>query len=63
MVQVNSDILVVFSGYWHSLWSSLDFADQTLKNCLRIIHDDIVELWNLNDKNKVWFSFVLSFPN
>jgi len=38
------------SEYWRNLWSSLDFANQTLKNCVNIIHDDIVEIWNLNDK-------------
>ncbi|KAI0285724.1 hypothetical protein BC826DRAFT_1050460 [Russula brevipes] len=32
------------------LWSSLDFAGQPLKNCVNIIHVDIVEIWNLNNK-------------
>jgi hypothetical protein len=50
------------SGYWRSLWSSLDFADQSLKNCVNIIHDDIVEIWNLNDKTGVWFSSVIGCP-
>jgi hypothetical protein len=40
-------------GYWRSLWSSLDFADQPLKSCVNIIHIDIVEIWNLYDKNRV----------
>ena len=44
---------VTMSGYWRSLWSSLDFADQSLKNCVNILHDDIVEIWNLNDKTGV----------
>ena len=44
------------SGYWRSLWSSLDFADQSLKNCVNILHDDIVEIWNLNDKTGVGFA-------
>ena len=43
------------SGYWRSLWSSLDFADQTLKNCVNVIHDDIIEIWNLIDKTGVGF--------
>ena len=47
------------SGYWRSLWSSLDFADQLLKNCVNIIHDDIVEIWNLNDKAGVRFPQLL----
>jgi hypothetical protein len=40
-------------GYWRSLWSSLDFADQRLKSCMDVIHIDIVEIWNLYDKNRV----------
>ncbi|KAI9456366.1 hypothetical protein BJY52DRAFT_1224263 [Lactarius psammicola] len=41
------------SRYWRSLLSSLDFADQTLKNCVNIIHVDIVEIWNMDNKTKV----------
>jgi len=57
-VRVNHDIIIQASievgrsRYWRSLWSSLDFADQSLKNCVRIIHDDIVEIWNMNDKTR-----------
>jgi hypothetical protein len=46
---------VILSGYWRSLWSSPDFADHTLKDCVNIIHDDIVEIWNLNDIYGVCF--------
>ncbi|KAN0136727.1 hypothetical protein V8E53_005497 [Lactarius tabidus] len=55
-VRMNHDVIIQTtievgrSRYWRSLWSSLDFADQSLKNCVNIIHDDIVEIWNLNDK-------------
>ncbi|KAN0138726.1 hypothetical protein V8E53_003714 [Lactarius tabidus] len=35
--------------YWRSLWSSPDFANHTLKDCINVIHSDIVEIWNLND--------------
>jgi hypothetical protein len=40
-------------GYWRNLWSSLDFADQPLKSCVNIIHTDIVQIWNIYDKNWV----------
>ena len=40
-------------GYWRSLWSSMDFVDQPLKNCVKAIHADIVEIWNMDDKTKV----------
>ena len=47
------------SGYWRSLWSNTDFADNSLKDCVNIIHYDIVDIWNLNDKIGVRFSQLL----
>ncbi|KAF8265735.1 hypothetical protein EI94DRAFT_1734856 [Lactarius quietus] len=44
-LRVNHDIIIQAS-------IDLDFADQSLKNCVNIIHDDIVEIWNLNDKTR-----------
>ena len=44
------------SGYWSSLWRRPDFAHKTLENCVNIIHLEIVEIWNMNDKN---FSSIL----
>lgn len=41
------------SGYWRNLQSSLILASQTLKSCVNVIHGDIVEIWNLNDKDRV----------
>jgi hypothetical protein len=49
-------------GYWHNLWSSLVFTDQPLKSCVNIIHVDIVEIWNLYDRNRVSFSVVIALP-
>ncbi|KAI0285606.1 hypothetical protein BC826DRAFT_1051403 [Russula brevipes] len=46
-VRVCQDIIIQASI---DLWSSLDFADQPLKNCVNIIHVDIIEIWNLNDR-------------
>ena len=63
MIRVDSNISVTMSGYWRSLWSSLDFADQTLKNCVNIIHVDVVEIWNMNDKTRVWFFSVVDCPS
>ena len=39
--------------YWRSLRSSLEFANQPLKRCVNIIHVDIVEIWNLYDRDRV----------
>jgi hypothetical protein len=40
-------------GYWCNLQSSLDFAHQPLRDCVNIIHIDIVKIWNLNDRDNV----------
>ncbi|KAF8259218.1 hypothetical protein EI94DRAFT_1042898 [Lactarius quietus] len=48
-ITIQASIEVGRSRYWRNLRSSLDFTDHTLKNCVNIIHDDIVEIWNLND--------------
>jgi len=40
-------------GYWRNLWSSVDFTGHPLKDCLNVIHEDIVEIWNLNDRTRV----------
>ncbi|KAH8989937.1 hypothetical protein EDB86DRAFT_2941602 [Lactarius hatsudake] len=57
-LRVSHDIVVQASievgrrRYWHRLWSSVDFADHTLRSCVNIIHTDLVEIWNLNDKSR-----------
>ncbi|KAH9018531.1 hypothetical protein EDB85DRAFT_1897119 [Lactarius pseudohatsudake] len=59
-LRVNHDIIIQTSiDRYHvriNLWFSPDFADQTLKNCVNIIHLDIVEIWNLNDKRRYFSS-------
>ncbi|KAN0107065.1 hypothetical protein V8E52_010510 [Russula decolorans] len=51
-ITIQASIEIGRSRYWRSLWSSLDFADQPLKSCVNIIHVDIVEIWNLYDRNR-----------
>jgi hypothetical protein len=57
-LRVNHDIIIQATievgrnRYWSSLWLRPDFAYKTLKNCVNIIHLDIVEIWNMNDRNK-----------
>ena len=51
--QTEANSYMYILGYWRSLWSSMDFADQTLNNCVNIIHTDIVEIWNMNDRTRV----------
>ncbi|KAI0285610.1 hypothetical protein BC826DRAFT_1189613 [Russula brevipes] len=38
--------------YWRSLWSSTDFQNRSLKDCVNDIHIDIAKVWNMNDKAK-----------
>ncbi|KAF8492151.1 hypothetical protein F5888DRAFT_1731217, partial [Russula emetica] len=51
-ITIQASIEIGRSRYWRNLWSSLDFTDQTLENCVNVIHIDIVEIWNLHDKRK-----------
>ena len=46
-------------GYWRDLWSSVDFIELPLKDCLNVIHEDIVEMWNLSDRTRVSSPFFL----
>lgn len=45
-------------GYWRILWSS-DFANQILEDCVDVVHTDIVEVWSLDDRDKVCLSLHL----
>ncbi|KAF8262935.1 hypothetical protein EI94DRAFT_1742200 [Lactarius quietus] len=51
-IVVDASIEVGRSGYWHHLGSKVEFDHQTLKSCVNIIHEDLVEIWNLNDRAK-----------
>jgi len=46
-------------GYWRDLQSGRNFVGQSLKNCMDIVHVDIVDIWNLDDEASVSF---LRFP-
>ena len=41
--------------YWRRLLSSVDFDEHPLKSCVDIIHIDLVEIWNVNDRTGVGF--------
>ena len=40
-------------GNWCRLWSRGDFVDQSLKNCVDILHVDIVKIWEQYDGRNV----------
>ncbi|KAG6330764.1 hypothetical protein ID866_8326 [Astraeus odoratus] len=52
----------VFSteGYWKAVFSGADFPGRTIKDCLRVIHDDVVQVWNFRDTSKVRFILFIS---
>jgi len=47
---IQASIEVGRSRYWRNLWSSIDFTGQPLKDCVNVIHTDIIEIWNLKDR-------------
>ncbi|KAH9059226.1 hypothetical protein EDB87DRAFT_1822886 [Lactarius vividus] len=51
-IVIQASIEVGRSRYWRRLRSSIDFAGHSLKSCVNIIHVDLVETWNLNDKTR-----------
>ena len=53
------DLTTLFADieYWRGLWSSDDFRGQTLANCIEVIHADIIDVWNLPDKDRVRLFF------
>ncbi|KAH0826992.1 hypothetical protein J3R83DRAFT_4651 [Lanmaoa asiatica] len=42
--------------YWKMLLKSAVFRGHTLKECLQVIHKDIINVWNFNDPDQVRFS-------
>ncbi|KAI0246861.1 hypothetical protein BJV78DRAFT_1286036 [Lactifluus subvellereus] len=51
-VIIEASIEVGRSRYWCDLGSSPHLRDEHVKNCLNIIHADIVDVWNLRDSNQ-----------
>ena len=51
---------LAYAGYWRSLGSSQDFTDQILGSCVNVIHEDIINVWNFDDRERVSRSFISS---
>ncbi|KAN0133589.1 hypothetical protein V8E53_008577 [Lactarius tabidus] len=51
-VVIRASIEVGQSRLWQCLWSNVHFADHSLRSCVDIIHMDLVEIWNLNDRTQ-----------
>ncbi|KAF5368786.1 hypothetical protein D9615_010399 [Tricholomella constricta] len=48
-VKTTTSIKVGKGKYWMSLGTTLDFPGKTFEECLRVLHDDIVNVWSFMD--------------
>ncbi|KIN94323.1 hypothetical protein M404DRAFT_1008455, partial [Pisolithus tinctorius Marx 270] len=51
-LKVELSIAVGKQKYWRVLGTSANFWDYTMENCLRVIHTDIVAVWNFYDPHQ-----------
>ena len=51
---------LAYVGYWRSLGSSQVFTGQTLESCLNVIREDIINVWNFEDTERVCHPFLSS---
>ncbi|KAI5984632.1 hypothetical protein EDD15DRAFT_2533113 [Pisolithus albus] len=48
---INQNIHTPLEGFWRTLASSPSFPGHTIRECLRVIHTDIVSIWNFHDQS------------
>jgi hypothetical protein len=41
----------IYSEYWSGLLSKTDFTGKQLRQCLDVIHRDIVSVWNIRNSS------------
>ncbi|KIK56310.1 hypothetical protein GYMLUDRAFT_248055 [Collybiopsis luxurians FD-317 M1] len=51
--KIDACIKVGRHKYWKGLATSLHFPGKSLNQCLKIIHDDIINVWNFNDPDQL----------
>ncbi|KAG6330935.1 hypothetical protein ID866_8156, partial [Astraeus odoratus] len=51
--KIDGSILLVLSEYWRALAASPNFRDYTIQDCLRVVHIDIISVWNFHDPSNV----------
>ncbi|KAI6046612.1 hypothetical protein EDC04DRAFT_2887878 [Pisolithus marmoratus] len=51
-LKIEGSIAVGKQRYWKTLASSPNFPGYTIQDCLRVIHTDIVSVWNFHDPSK-----------
>lgn len=45
-------VLTATAGYWSRLASTTQFRGRMLEQCISIIHDDIIAIWNIQDNSQ-----------
>jgi len=50
-ISIEASIDVGRERYWSGLISSTDFTGKKLRECLDVIHNDIILVWNIRDPN------------
>ena len=53
-------IYFAWIGYWRNLGHSQDFTNRTLESCVNVIHEDIISVWNFDDRENVSHFFINS---
>lgn len=49
-MKIDAVIAVGKKRYWQGLASSVNFRGKTIEACLRVLHTDIVRVWNIQDE-------------
>ncbi|KAG1808963.1 uncharacterized protein BJ212DRAFT_1579820 [Suillus subaureus] len=55
-LKMNASIEVGKRRYWNALASSTAFKNHTIRECLHVLHDDIVAVWNFHDPHRYLYS-------
>ncbi|KAL4077465.1 hypothetical protein J3A83DRAFT_4368789 [Scleroderma citrinum] len=55
-LKIEGSIKVGKERYWQAVFSGTEFLGRSMQDCLWVIHDDIVGLWNFCDEGKLLLS-------
>ncbi|KIM53245.1 hypothetical protein SCLCIDRAFT_32005 [Scleroderma citrinum Foug A] len=55
-LKIEGSITVGKERYWQAIFTGAVFTGRPMQDCLRVIHDDIIKLWNFRDEDKLLLS-------
>lgn len=55
-LKINASIEVGKRRYWKALASSTAFKNRMMRDCLKVLHTDIVTVWNFSDPHRYLYS-------